>query len=120
MDAAIAENGAVWAKGNAGEALDPAERVAYQALLTSLNDWFFQTRLVLQEIAPHEEIQMFVLFAGFLSENPGAYATWLERERRLNADRASLIAVPDPEDVTGNWVEKVQSSIDAIRRNNTN
>ncbi len=45
---------------------------------------------------------------------------WPERERRLNADRASLIAVPDPEDVTGDWVEKVQSSIDAIQRNETN
>lgn len=117
LHASLAENAEVWAKGNAGEELDPAERVAYQELLVGLNDWYFHTRLVLLEIAPYEEAQMFALYGGFLAENPGAYASFVERESKLGEYRASL----DSESITqheiaNQWLETIEASVAAIKR----
>lgn len=67
----------IWAKGNAGEELNPSEAVIYRALITDLNTLqffkFFNATLLNNDYAAdvaHWDM------AGFLYENPGARREW--------------------------------------------
>ncbi len=67
----------IWAKGNAGEELNPSEAVIYRALVRDLNSlafWKYQNATTLDDkfgidVAPQD-------MAGFLYENPGARREW--------------------------------------------
>ncbi len=67
----------IWAKGNAGEELNPSEAVIYRTLIRDLNSLnFFEylnaTRLDNKDAADTARWDM----AGFLYENPGARREW--------------------------------------------
>ncbi len=67
----------VWAKGNAGDALEPSEAVIYQTLITDYNTlqfFKFSTAHALTGNADLTPASMDT--AGFLYENPGARREW--------------------------------------------
>jgi hypothetical protein len=51
-------------------------------------------------------------YAGFRARNPGAYRVWIDRERRLNADRT---VVNPRETITSDWIELIETTIATIR-----
>ena len=67
----------IWARGNAGEELNPSETVIYRTLIRDINAFAFQRRLSAvivdsQTAADAAGRDM----AGFLYENPGAQREW--------------------------------------------
>lgn len=112
----IIEHADVWNRGNAGKELDSVESAVYKLLLTNFNDWHFQQSQIFKEIEPDAEDQVLAMYAGFLSENPGAYQAWIDRENKLNAHRRAL----DPtETVTSDWIENIDAALEMIRASTT-
>ena len=108
----IIENPDIWIRGNSGEDLSAAELVIYKSLLVNLNDWYFHTDGIFQELEPESEEIMLTEFAGFLARNPGAHRVWIDRERRLNADRTAV----DPNvAISVDWIEPIEARIALIK-----
>ena len=108
----IIDHADIWVRGNVGEELDATESEIYQRMFISFNDNFFQTYFVFQELYPEQKQQISSQYAGFLARNPGAYKVWIDRERRLNADRT---AVNPGETITSDWIELIETTIATIR-----
>jgi hypothetical protein len=74
---AIYEYPDIWAKGNAGEELNPTEAVIYRELINDLNElsyWKWSTARRLDNMAGADRAHWDT--AGFLHENPGARREW--------------------------------------------
>ena len=112
----IIDHADIWVRGNAGKDLDATEFEIYQRMFISFNDRTFQTYFVFQELYPEQKEQISSQYAGFLVRNPGAYKVWIDRERRLNADRT---AVNPTETITTDWIELIETTIAAIRSSQT-
>ena len=103
----------IWVRGNAGDDLNATEFEIYQRMLISLNDSFFQRYFVFQELYREQaKEQVSSQYAGFLARNPGAYKVWIDRERRINADRT---AVNPQETITSDWIELIETTIATIK-----
>ncbi len=102
----------IWIRGNAGEDLNATEFEIYRRMFISLNDNFFQTYWVFEELYPEDSEQITSHYAGFLARNPGAYDVWIDREKRLNADRTAV----NPRDaMTSDWIELMEATIATIK-----
>jgi len=108
----IIDHADIWVRGNAGEDLDATEFEIYQRMFISFNDNSFQTYFIFQQLYPEQKEQISSQYAGFLMRNPGAYKVWIDRERRLNADRT---AVNPRETITSDWIELIETTIATIR-----
>ena len=76
---AIYEYPDVWAKGNAGETLNPAESVVYATLIRDFNAvqfYRFTNFAALTGASPEELGAIVADTSGFLFENPGARREW--------------------------------------------
>jgi hypothetical protein len=111
VNAQIIENADIWVRGNAGADLNQTELTTYELLLTSVNDQAFHTTGIFNKIEPEYVEQILSMYAGFLSENPGAYQTWIKRENRLNAYRT---AVDPSETITTEWIDTIESRMQQI------
>jgi hypothetical protein len=108
----IIDNPDIWVRGNAGEDLNAAEFVIYESLFTNFNDYNFQLYQIFNEIEPEAVEHGLSVYAGFLARNPGAYRTWIDRERQINADRTAV----DPEEtITSDWIEMIEARIAIIK-----
>lgn len=112
----IIENPDIWIRGNAGEELTATEREVYFRLLTNYNDHHFQLIEMFKTIHPDLVEQIFGMYAGFLSRNPGAYRLWLERDRQIHADR---IALNPAETLSSDWIEAIESRMEIINPGST-
>ena len=113
INSAIIENAEIWVKGNEGQELSPVEMAVYRRLVNNINDYLFEYHLTLPLIDPGTEEQVLGLLAGFLYDNPGAYAVWLDRERRINFYRTSI----DPsETITTEWVDAIESRMAILEK----
>ena len=108
----IIEHADIWVRGNAGEDLNATEFEIYKRMFISLNDLFFQNYFIFDEIHPEDKEQISSHYAGFLARNPGAHKLWIDRERRLNADRT---AVNPREIITSDWIELIEATIATIK-----
>lgn len=67
----------VWARGNAGEDLEPSEAVIYRTLIRDINAYGFMRRLSASEMGSEGAADAASWdMAGFLYENPGARREW--------------------------------------------
>lgn len=104
----IIENANIWVRGNKGEELDRAESAIYERLVANKNDYMFHLWRTFVITEPQSEEQILSHFAGFLSDNPGAYQVWIDRERRINFYRTTV----DPtETITNKWIDAMESRI---------
>jgi hypothetical protein len=114
INSAIIENADIWVKGNEGQELSPVEMAIYRRLVNNINDYLFEYHLTLPLIDPGTEEQVLAMLAGFLHDNPGAYAVWLDRERRINFYRTAI----DPsETITTEWVDAIESRMAILKQN---
>ena len=110
----IIENANIWVRGNKGEELDRAESAIYERLVANKNDYMFHSWQTFHITEPQSEEHVLSHFAGFLSDNPGAYQVWLDRERRINFYRTTI----DPtETITGKWIDAMESRIAILEGN---
>ena len=112
----IIDNPDLWVRGNSGEELSAAESAAYESLLINVNDSFYHTYNIFNEVAPEMANGSVAAFAGFLARNPGAHRVWIDRERQLYADRAALdVEAEGP--IALNWMEMIESRVAVIKSN---
>ena len=78
----------IWARGNAGEELNPSEAVIYSNLIRDINAYGFQRRLSAQIVDSESSVKAASWdMAGFLHENPGARREWDVLRDRLRKHR---------------------------------
>lgn len=84
LNNAIIEHPDVWLSGNKGDPLSDEEFITYERMINSLNEATFQ-RFNSGQRAGTEGggIPAIAEFADFLSNNPGAYKVWNDREVRV-------------------------------------
>jgi len=89
----IIQNADIWTRGNSGESLDRVESEIYTQLVLKNWDIAFWTDLALNKLGEIDNVGTHD-FAVFLSQNPGARATWEESMRVEQAYRDRLLSEP--------------------------
>ena len=99
----------VWAKGNAGENLQPTEAIVFSQQINNVNDYFYSTVRYSDLMDLEWRDSDLSQFAAFLYENPGARKVWRDREEHLLMYRS----LGDPGEVfTSDWVNAVEAKLD--------
>lgn len=103
---AIYENPDIWAKGNAGETLNPSESVIYTTLIRDFNSLQFYRVTNFRELTGESDIGVILAdTSGFLFENPGARKEW-------EALRATFKRYRDPH-VSGGYSNQFEQGVRA-------
>jgi hypothetical protein len=79
----------LWIRGNAGDELDPSERMIYEGLIDSAWNRAFWNTLSQRQLGMTLDIDIHD-FARFLHRNPGAKLYWLNAADQRNEERAFL------------------------------
>lgn len=109
---AIAANAKVWVRGNSGAQLDAAEAAVFASLVRNVNDAAYYQIQVDHEmgLARAESVDV-AEFALYLHRNPGAFESWLEREKELSTYRGLLNPV-----FASGWRSRVLSAIEVFKK----
>jgi hypothetical protein len=108
---AISAHPDVWAKGNSGENLQPAEAIIFSEQIRNLNNFFYATVRYSDLMDLDWKDSDLSQFAAFLYENPGARQVWRDREDRLKVYRG----LGDPGEVfTSDWVNAIEAKLDVF------
>ena len=92
--ATITEHAGIWRRGNAGEPLDPDDRVIYEELIRAKWSMAFWEAYSYQQLGSTLNIAAHS-FAMFLFDNPGARRTWqTEQDGKLERFRDLGVKFP--------------------------
>jgi len=111
MHSTINEYADIWAKGNAGDELNEIDSIVYRNLVDNMEDFHFFSMHAADYLGNEGGAQANMIgFAMFLHDNPGAHRIWREETVRT-VEAQSLFQTADLADITGSWLESVESAI---------
>jgi hypothetical protein len=96
----------IWARGIAGESLEPTEAIVFSRQVANVNNLFYSTVQFSRLMGLDFEDTDVSEYAAFLYENPGARQVWRAHEEHLKKYRG----LGDPgETYTSDWVDAIES-----------
>jgi hypothetical protein len=103
----------IWARGNEGEHLDPAEAVVFENLVWNMNSFRVFGATAAELLGNQRGVRANqTAMALFLAKNPGAHQVWIAHEEELIAMRKELMPGYDLEF----WFNAVRTDIERIEQ----
>jgi hypothetical protein len=111
---AIANNAVVWTKANSGAELEEAEAVLVDRLMDNLSVERASLWLHYQGLGREQSAERILAdYAGFLYRNPGIYQRWVDKEKKLIADRSVLLGAEFSLDA---WVKDMRTRVEKLKK----
>ncbi|MEN8761586.1 MAG: hypothetical protein ABF290_04070 [Thiogranum sp.] len=103
----------IWARGNAGEELNPSEAVIYRTLIQDINSWGFFRRLSATAVDSQGAADAAGWdMAGFLYDNPGARREWEALRDRIRRHREPHVSG----EYRSDYEEDVRANLEVLDR----
>jgi hypothetical protein len=112
------DNANVWTRGNAGDSLSAGENEVFRRLVLLANDRALKGYVANKELGllGGDEQEVPMLFASWLTRNPGALEVWRDREFKLQRDRRSVDPNLPP---VHPWVARIEKYLSELDTGST-